>query len=150
MHGSNTWVKMSLWTRMSGEQLLHWHSGWLKMQDIDLITSHVVKKCMYACLTTMSIGPKSCKGGRFFTSWLPCQWAKHGFEVDGFFTRWLPCQLDRKLGAGKVFAMVITMAMGKTRFWGFYMVITMSIGPMPTNITNWLAPKKKDFKKSMI
>ena len=55
--------------------------------------------------------------GRFLPWWLPWQWAKHGFEVDGFLPWWLPWQWDRKLGAGKVFAMVITMAVGKTRFW---------------------------------
>ena len=70
----------------------------------------------------MSIGPKSWKGGRFFTSWLPCQ-------------------LDLRLQGGKVFYIVITMSMGKTRFWGwwfFYMVITMSIGQKTGNREGFL------------
>ena len=54
---------------------------------------------------------------------------------------WLPWQLDRKLGAGKVFDMVITMSMGKTRFWGWWvfdMVITMSIGQKTGNREGFL------------
>jgi len=76
-------------------------------------------------------GTQNWERGRFLPWWLPWQWAKHGFEVDGFLPWWLPWQWDRKLGAGKVFAMVITMAVGKTQFWGwwvFAMVITMAVG----------------------
>ena len=87
--------------------------------------------------------------GRFLPWWLPWQWAKHGFEVDEFLPWWLPWQWDMKKSGGKVFAMVINMSMGKTRFWGFCHGNNMSNGPMPTKIRQLAGPLKKKFKKSM-
>ena len=147
----------------------------------------------------MSIKPKSCEGGRFFTLWLPCQLDPKAVRGTGFLHRHYHVNWTQKLKGGKVFYIVITMSIGpkaarregflhrdyhvngqntvlrlmgflhgdhhvnwtenweqgrfftwwlpcqwaKHGFEVFYMVITMSIGPMPTKITNWLAPKKK-------